>query len=116
MVTPSPTGAGFRQQYPSIGCHGSPMEASCREVWDEMTINSTSLRIKHCSLPVPFTSRRLPRLRPTATEELGFAWCRLRALLQPGGLHFFAVPTHPFLLEVVLIGSTCAIVVGVSRT
>ena len=43
MVTPSPTGAGFRQQYPSIGCHGSPMEASCREVWDETTINSTSL-------------------------------------------------------------------------
>ena len=44
MVAHSPTGAGVHGQlYPSIGCHGSPMEASCREVWDETTINSTSL-------------------------------------------------------------------------
>ena len=33
MVAPSATGVGFRQLYPYIGCHVSPMEASCREVW-----------------------------------------------------------------------------------
>ena len=34
MVAHTPTGAGaICQLYPSIGCHGSPMEASCREVW-----------------------------------------------------------------------------------
>ena len=33
-ITPSQShGCWYPQVYPSIGCHGSPMEASCREVW-----------------------------------------------------------------------------------
>ena len=36
MVAHSSTGAGVgAQRYLSIGCHGSPMDASCREVWDD---------------------------------------------------------------------------------